>query len=58
MVVNKDACFYYTPDRDVTTSVIAEMDKNFAQTDSSKQAAAPAAVEQQAVAKTEETKAK
>ena len=41
MVVNKDACFYYTPDRDVTTSVIAEMDKNFAQ-DSKKQASAEA----------------
>jgi outer membrane protein len=31
MVVNKDACFYYTPALDVTTSVVAEMDKNFAQ---------------------------
>ena len=29
MVVNKDACFYYTPALDVTTSVIAEMDKTF-----------------------------
>ncbi len=29
MVVNKDACFYYTPALDVTTSVISEMDKNF-----------------------------
>jgi outer membrane protein len=41
MVVNKDACFYYTPALDVTTSVIAEMDKNFAQ-DSKKQATAEA----------------
>ena len=29
MVVNKDACFYYTPALDVTTAVIAEMDKTF-----------------------------
>ncbi len=42
MVVNKDACFYYTPDRDVTNFVIAEMDKNFVQ-DSKKQANAETA---------------
>ncbi len=30
MVVNKDACFYYIPERDVTQFVIVEMDKNFA----------------------------
>jgi outer membrane protein len=37
MVVNKDACFYYTPALDVTKTVITEMDKNFA-TDAKKQA--------------------
>lgn len=36
MVANKDAFFYYTPAKDVTPLVIAEMDKNFAQ-DSKKQ---------------------
>ena len=36
MVVNKDAFFYYNPVLDVTTTVITEMDKNFAQ-DSRKQ---------------------
>ena len=45
MVVNKDACFYYTPGLDVTTLVIGEMDKTFAE-DAKKQAA---------VAKAEET---
>lgn len=29
MVVNKDACFFYNPDLDVTPLIIAEMDKNF-----------------------------
>ena len=28
-VINKEACFYYRPDLDMTTQVIAEMDKNF-----------------------------
>lgn len=28
-VMNKEACFYYDPKTDVTTQVIAEMDKNF-----------------------------
>jgi outer membrane protein len=28
-VMNKDACFYYKPDLEVTTLVIQEMDKNF-----------------------------
>ena len=39
MVVNKDACFYYSPDRDVTTLVISEMDKNYSSQESKKQAA-------------------
>jgi outer membrane protein len=29
MVVNKDACFFYNPTLDITTQVIAEMDKSF-----------------------------
>ena len=29
MIVNKDACFYYSPALDVTSLVVAEMDKNF-----------------------------
>jgi hypothetical protein len=29
MVLNKDACFYYVPTLDVTTQVIAQMDKDF-----------------------------
>jgi len=41
MVVNKDACFYYVPALDVTPSIIAEMDKNYA-ADSKKQATAEA----------------
>lgn len=28
-VINKEACFYFRPDLDVTQQVIAEMDKNF-----------------------------
>lgn len=28
-VMNKEACFYYRPELDVTTQVISEMDKNF-----------------------------
>jgi outer membrane protein len=28
-VINKEACFYFRPDLDVTTQVINEMDKNF-----------------------------
>ncbi len=29
MVVNKDACFYFSPALDVTALIVAEMDKNF-----------------------------
>jgi outer membrane protein len=29
MVINKDACFYYNADFDITQAVIAEMDKKF-----------------------------
>ena len=28
-VINKEACFYYRPDLDMTQQVITEMDKNF-----------------------------
>lgn len=31
MVLNKDACFYYSPDRDITNLIVAEMDKDFNQ---------------------------
>lgn len=31
MVINKEACFFFTPTLDVTDAVIAEMDKNFEQ---------------------------
>lgn len=31
MVINKDACFYFTPTLDVTQLVVIEMDKNYAQ---------------------------
>lgn len=37
MVVNKDACFYYTPALDVTKQIIAEMDKNFTADNSAEQ---------------------
>ncbi len=37
MMINKDACFYYIPARDMTNLVIIEMDKNFS-ADSKKQA--------------------
>lgn len=37
MVLNKDACFYFNPGLDVTSLVVVEMDKNFAQ-ESRKQA--------------------
>jgi outer membrane protein len=39
MVVNKDACFYYTPALDVTKTVITEMDKNY-EADAKKQVSA------------------
>lgn len=29
MIVNKDACFFYSPQLEITSLVIAEMDKNF-----------------------------
>jgi outer membrane protein len=42
MVINKDACFFYSPGLDVTPLVIAEMDKEY-DLDGKKQAPAPAA---------------
>lgn len=45
MVVNKDACFFYTPKYDITTLVVSEMDKTFEQ-EAKKQAQAPAATAQ------------
>jgi outer membrane protein len=47
MVVNKDACFYFTPALDVTNLIVAEMDKNFAQESKKQAAAAPAPAEEQ-----------
>lgn len=41
MVLNKEACFFVTPTFDVTSLVIAEMDKTFELEASKKQAAAP-----------------
>lgn len=41
MVLNKEACFFVTPTFDVTSLVIAEMDKAFELEASKKQAAAP-----------------
>lgn len=38
MIVNKEACFFYTPQLDVTNLVVAELDKNF-EIESKKQAA-------------------
>jgi outer membrane protein len=45
MVVNKDACFYFTPGLDVTGLVVAEMDKSF-ETKKPIVQAEPAALEQ------------
>lgn len=42
VVVNKDACFYFSPTLDVTNQVVSEMDKSF-DSEAKKQAAAPAA---------------
>ncbi len=55
MVVNKDACFYFTPGLDVTNLVIGEMDKAFAE-DSKKQAGVAKAEEQTAEQKPEPKK--
>jgi len=43
MIVNKDACFFYAPQLDVTNLVVAEMDKTFAAEQKNIQAALPAA---------------
>ncbi len=55
MVVNKDACFYFTPGLDVTTLVIAELDKTFAE-ELKKQSAVASAEEKSAEQKTEAKK--
>lgn len=41
LIVNKDACFYYSPSLDITSSVIAEMDQTF-DLNNKKQVLAPA----------------
>ncbi len=55
MVVNKDACFYFTPGLDVTTHVIGEMDKTFAE-EAKKQSAVASNEEKAAEQKTEAKK--
>jgi outer membrane protein len=55
MVVNKDACFYFTPGLDVTTLVIGEMDKIFAE-EVKKQSAIASNEEKAADQKTEAIK--
>jgi len=52
MVLNKDACFFYSPALEITPLIVAEMDRNFDQ-DGKKQAAAPAPAEASAVEKSE-----
>lgn len=42
MVINKEACFFYTPTFDVTNFVIADMDKNFEAESAKKQQTAKA----------------
>lgn len=56
MVVNKDACFYYVPGLDITSMVVAEMDKTYAQ-DSKKQAGVQASAGEAAPAE-QKTEAK
>jgi outer membrane protein len=43
MVVNKEACFFYSPGLDITVDVIAEMDKNFVTQDNNAKVAENAA---------------
>jgi outer membrane protein len=50
MVLNKEACFYYSPELEVTPLVIAEMDKAF-EAEMKKEATAPAATPAPAVEK-------
>jgi outer membrane protein len=47
MIVNKDACFYFSPALDVTSLVVAEMDKNFNSTKKVTASADEAVPEQQ-----------
>jgi outer membrane protein len=57
MVINKEACFFYSPQLEVTPLVIAEMDKNFEQDAKTQAAAAPApAASKQETAKAESSK--
>jgi outer membrane protein len=56
MVVNKDACFYFTPALDVTNFVIAEMDKNFTQELKKQATSASIPTEEQSASQKTETK--
>ena len=55
MVVNKDACFYFSSALDVTNLVIAEMDKSFAQ-EAKKQAVSSIPAEEHLADQSAETK--
>ena len=56
-IINKDACFYFSPQMDVTVQVVAEMDKIFEQEAKKPAVTAPATAQTApAPAKTEETK--
>lgn len=58
MIINKDACFFYNPTLDITTSVISQMDKNYAKDEEIKKISENKEQnkEQGAVEKTLETK--
>jgi outer membrane protein len=57
MIINKEACFFYSPALEITSSVVAEMDKTY-DTDSKKSAAVvPVAAPSAAVAAPQETAA-
>ena len=53
MVLNKDACFFYSPALEVTPLIVAEMDRNYDQ-DAKKHAAAAEPAEASAVEKSED----
>ncbi len=57
MVLNKDACFFYSPTLDVTNLIVAEMDKAY-ELDAKKQPTANAAAEAPTQPAAEATKAK
>lgn len=54
MVVNKDACFFYSPALDITPTIIAEMDKTFSEQEAKKETAAAEKPANAPVAKAED----